>query len=66
MWNYCPTQDNLADLVTRGVSVETLKDSRLWQYGPTWLTEESQWPRWKGSEILHLQASLDDTEPPTK
>ena len=44
--------------------MQTLTDSRLWQYGPTWLAEESQWPRWKHSEILHLQASLDDTEPP--
>jgi len=33
--NYCPTQDNPADLVARGVSVPTLKESSLWQHGPT-------------------------------
>ena len=64
MWNYCPTQDNPADLVTRGVSVQVLKESCFWQYGPAWLTEESQWPRWEHSEIIHLQTSLDDTEQP--
>jgi len=50
-----------AGLVTRGVSVQTLQESQLW---PTWLTEESQWPRWECSEILHLQTSFNDTEQP--
>jgi len=64
MWNYCTTQDNPADLAIRGVYVQVLKESRLWQYGPAWLTEESQWPKWECSKILHLQTSLDDIEQP--
>ena len=63
---YCSTQDNLGDLVTRGISFDSLKDSRLWQYGPTWLTCKSQWPKWEHSETLHLQAEEGPVEEPRK
>ena len=65
-WMYCPTQDNPGDLVTRGISLDSLKDSRLWQYGPTWLTCKSQWPKWEHSETLHLQAEEEPVEEPRK
>ena len=61
-WQYCPTQDNPADLVTRGISLDYLTDSRLWKYGPSWLSAESQWPKWEHSEILHLQTTVDISE----
>ena len=61
-WQYCPTQDNPADLVTRGISLDYLTDSRLWKHGPSWLSTESQWPKWEHSEILHLQTTVDISE----
>ena len=60
-----PTQDNLADLVTRGISLNSLVDSHLWKFGPPWLSEESQWPKWEHSEMLHLQTTdvvLEDSQ----
>ena len=63
-WQYCPTQDNPADLVTRGISLDSLIDFHLWKYGPPWLLEESQWPKWEHSEILHLQTTDVSEDPP--
>ena len=54
VWNYCPSGDNPADLLTRGISYEVFKHS-FWMHGPSWLTKESKWPKWSRSEILHLQ-----------
>ena len=65
LWKYCHTQDNPADLVTRGISLNSLIDSHLWKFGPPWLLEESQWPKWEHSEILHLQTTdvaLEDSQ----
>ena len=50
-WKYCPTQDNPADLVTRGISLNYLIDFHLWKFGPPWLSEESHWPKWEHSEM---------------
>ena len=63
MWNYCPTGDNPADLLTRGTNSEVLHDS-LWMHGPSWLSEKSRWPQWKQNEaeILHLQTEGDIKE----
>lgn len=36
-WYHCPGSHNPADLITRGVSAETLLGSSLWWKGPTWL-----------------------------
>ena len=65
-WMYCPTQDNPGDLVTRGISFDSLRDSQLWQYEPTWLTCKSHWPKWEHSETLHLQAEEEPVEEPRK
>jgi len=43
-WQYCPTLDNPADLLTRGTTFQLLKSSSLWQHGPSWLTTPDQWP----------------------
>ncbi|XP_060578231.1 uncharacterized protein LOC132735303 [Ruditapes philippinarum] len=40
-WNYCPTKENPADLLTRGISVTHFKNSNLWFHGPTLLTTPS-------------------------
>ena len=65
-WEYIPTHNNPADLVTRGISFASLSDSQLWQYGPTWLTCKSQWPTWEHAETLHLQTDKEVIEEPTR
>ena len=43
-WRYCPTADNPADLLTRGVTSTQLHSSLLWRYGPQWLLTYDNWP----------------------
>jgi len=61
-WKYCPTADNPADLLTRGVGVQHLS-SALWQQGPSWLQLPAQWPTWDPSSealLIQLQEESDD------
>ena len=45
-WQHVSTEQNLADLVSRGVNVEDLKENALWWNGPDWLLkDEDNWPR---------------------
>ena len=44
VWKYCPTLENPADLLTRGITTEALMSSSLWQNGPAWLTTPNNWP----------------------
>ena len=37
-WNYCPSKDNPADLLTRGISCTDMAVSNLWWNGPSWLS----------------------------
>lgn len=55
-WNFCPTSDNPADLLTRGITSSQLKSSTLWNHGPHWLTSTNNWPTWQATPTLHLQA----------
>ena len=48
-WGHTPSQDNPADIVSRGCSAASLKSSALWQHGPTWLCDRPSWPRWPKS-----------------
>ena len=43
-WQYYPTQDNPADLLTRGITSSQLKSSTLWKQGPQWLPSKDNWP----------------------
>ena len=43
-WNYCPTEENPADLLTRGLSASQYKDNVLWNHGPKWLVQGSRHP----------------------
>ena len=44
-WRHVRTQDNPADLATRGVDLSTLQGLNLWWQGPPWLTRNSsEWP----------------------
>ncbi|XP_064646772.1 uncharacterized protein LOC135499753 [Lineus longissimus] len=40
---YCPTQDNPADLLTGGITTNSLIHSKLWWNGPVWLVH-GDWP----------------------
>ena len=52
-WQYCPSSDNPADLLTRGITSQQLAISTTWKHGPVWLTSKSQWPTWHPTEVLH-------------
>ena len=54
-WRYCPTQDNPADLLIRGISSSQLKSS-MWIHGPQWLPCENSWPVWQSSPNIEMQA----------
>ena len=41
IWRYVPTQENPADLGSRGGQVT---DNPLWWKGPRWLTRKAEWP----------------------
>jgi len=56
-WSYCPTDCNLADLLTRGLSAQQFVTSTLWKHGPPWLLFPTQWPTWNPSEALLVQAN---------
>ncbi|XP_037813119.1 uncharacterized protein LOC119604511 [Lucilia sericata] len=45
-WHYCPTAENPADLVSRGVKVADLIDNKLWFEGPEFLLKtRNNWPQ---------------------
>jgi len=55
-WHFCPTEDNPADLLTRGITSSQLESSTLWTCGPQWLPFRTDWPTWKFSPTVELQA----------
>jgi len=69
-WKYCPTSDNPADLLTRGLTTEQFNANiDLWLHGPTSLPDVLQWPKWHHSSISHLHAVAavsDKLQPPEK
>ena len=63
-WGHTPSQDNPADMVSRGFSVASLKSSSLWQSGPTWLCYQTSWPEWPKSHISSIAAISTATNSP--
>lgn len=61
-WHYCPTSDNPADLLTRGISSQELASSSLWRLGPPWLLSEAKWPTWNRTEIQTAALAVEDTD----
>ncbi|XP_043263587.1 uncharacterized protein LOC122403866 [Colletes gigas] len=44
-WNHVNSEQNPADVLSRGSSPSDLSTNHLWWFGPKWLTEEvDQWP----------------------
>ncbi len=58
-WRYCPTHDNPADLLTRGISADKFMNNNLWEAGPTWLCDSSRWPTWNHDSML-VQTIIDE------
>jgi len=55
--HYCPTGDNLADMITRSISVQQLVSSSLWNKGLPWLTNDNNWLQWSPSTSFHLHVA---------
>ncbi|XP_053390070.1 uncharacterized protein LOC128552995 [Mercenaria mercenaria] len=53
-WNYCPTCDNPADLLTRGISTDQFISNNLWETGPTWILDGRLPP----TNIANLQCTI--------
>ena len=56
-WHYCPSADNPADLLTRGISSQQFILSTVWKYGPPWLTSKQLWPTWSAGETLQPEST---------
>ncbi|XP_055589512.1 uncharacterized protein LOC129741755 [Uranotaenia lowii] len=57
-WNHVPSEDNPADLLSRGLDLVDLSNSSLWWNGPKWLATQSEpWPtKFKVKENAHQSA----------
>ncbi|XP_069138142.1 uncharacterized protein [Argopecten irradians] len=53
-WRYCPTNDNPADLLSRGISATNFGKSTKWINGPSWITNQTHWPQWNRNESIVL------------
>ncbi|XP_048575296.1 uncharacterized protein LOC116604510 [Nematostella vectensis] len=42
-WKHCPTERNIADLGSRGATIEKMERGE-WFAGPDWLLKEEEWP----------------------
>ncbi|XP_050431415.1 uncharacterized protein LOC126839984 [Adelges cooleyi] len=55
-WRHVRTDENPADVVSRGLRPQDLVDNNIWWTGPSWLSEdESGWPR-----IANVRMAEDD------
>lgn len=54
-WRHVPTNDNPADLISRGQSPEDFLQPTIWQTGPQWQQQsEKCWPRWSPTLLANL------------
>ena len=45
IFGYVRSEENLADIASRGTTFQNLSQDRLWWFGPIWLTDpETKWP----------------------
>ncbi|XP_002735894.1 uncharacterized protein LOC100369374 [Saccoglossus kowalevskii] len=65
---YCPTAENPANLLTRGITTNDLNRSKLWWEGPHWL-KGGKWPKcdlFDASENAVLKLNITDEFEPVK
>ncbi|XP_070567292.1 uncharacterized protein [Ptychodera flava] len=62
-YKYCPTADNPADLLSRGILTSQLAESTLWWHGPQWL-KLGDWPVCEvfDSQVLHVTDEINAAE----
>ena len=44
-WNHVVSEENPADICSRGVPADKIANMSLWWHGPPWLSEKSSWPQ---------------------
>ncbi|CAK1598127.1 unnamed protein product [Parnassius mnemosyne] len=67
-WSYVPSRDNPADLVSRGLKANVIKDTPMWWSGPSFLLRnENEWPKMPNTEehdlpevVTHFTCSDSD------
>jgi len=60
-WQHVPTAENPADLLSRGLAADKLRNSELWWHGPSFLSKNvSEWPQTRGAaETRIAEVSAD-------
>jgi hypothetical protein len=58
-FQYVPTDENPADLASRGIAAKDLFQSSLWWHGPHWLTDRNA--SWPSQEFLKCEEKLTET-----
>ena len=60
-WRYCPTNDNPADIGSRGQTISEFQNNWLWFKGPGWLRKPQEfWP--KQSDSIDELKKLEENE----
>ncbi|GFV98533.1 uncharacterized protein TNCV_4848631 [Trichonephila clavipes] len=61
-WRYCNGKDNPADLISRGLPFNDLKNNKIWWHGPKWLTmKQTEWPLFS-EPIIETEINNDKLE----
>ena len=61
-WRHCPTADNPAGLLTRGLNFEQFNTSSVWWHGPKSLKDPQRWPTWDVQSVSQLHAAAATAE----
>ena len=57
IWHYCPTQENPADVLTRGLTNQQMLSSSLWKNDPAWLMlSKEHWPSTSATAAFQTQS----------
>ena len=59
-WLHIPSDQNIADILTRGASPCSLLQGSLWQCGPSWLVEDED--KWPVSTVQQMSGVVDKAE----
>ena len=60
-WSHVRSEDNAADIATRGCTAKSLMESNLWMHGPCWLPTRDTWPRWnpdRSKELVEVRTAV--------
>ncbi|XP_028390705.1 uncharacterized protein LOC114515614 [Dendronephthya gigantea] len=60
VWKYCPSEDNLADLGSRGAGIDKMEKGG-WFAGPQWLVEPDKWP--KQPKLERTKSVVEEQKP---